>query len=485
MILPKFTFVICCLLLTGSVAHSQDVVVQPKPLLHRVDGTTIASTALDTTLPRIMQQAGVIGLSIAIINKSQTAYARVFGLKDREAKQRVDEQTVFEAASLTKPVFAYLVMQLVKEEVLALDTPLHQYLEYKDLSHDPRHKLITARMVLSHSSGLPSSRNGGQLAFVYNPGEYFNYSAEGIFYLQLVVEQLLKKKLDVIMQERVFIPLKMHRSSLVWTPAIEQNYATGYDYFEKRVQKWKPDLASVTASLHTTAGDYALFVQEIMEAKLLGKEYRDQMLKPQIPVITGDTTLYWSLGFGVDKTTRKTAYYQWGSNLGVQNFVLFYPEQQVGVVYFTNGEHGLQIKDDLLDFTIGGEYSTDKFLTYTQYNSPVRQLTKLYEQQGITAALQWYEQLRRKNARKISSRDLNELAAHVNSLARYQDVVQILSVNAKYYPQSWKTHLALAEAYVKLKDREGYSRSVINAVRYCPNPELLIAPMQQMGIKWR
>ena len=324
------------------------------------------------------------------------------------------------------------------------------------------------------------------MEFVYSPGDYFNYSAAGVFYLQLVVEHLLKQKLEVIMNERVFGPLGMTRSSLVWTPAIEKNYATGYDYVDrKRVAKWKPDKGSATASLHTTAGDYGRFLQEMMTGRLLGQEHLRQMLRPQSQVITGDSTLLWSLGFGVDRTSNQPAYYQWGSNVGVQNFVLFYPQQQLGLVYFTNGEHGLQIKDDLLALAVGGHYSIDKFLTYDQYNSLTRQLTKAYDQQGLQTALQLYAQLRQKQPVRFTNRQLDELAAHSATKGHYQDAAQILALNAAHYPQSWKTHVSLAEAYLKLGNRPGYTASLVEAVRHCPNPELLLGPLQQIGTKWR
>ena len=262
-------------LVLGSLhAQAQSTVI-------RVDRSVITTTRLDTALSTMMKRANVVGLSIAVVNQAKPVYQRALGLRDREAALGVDSNTVFEAASLTKPVFAYLVMGLVKEKLFDLDTPLYHYLEYGDIAHDSRHKLITARMVLSHSSGLPSGRSGCRLEFVYDPGTYFNYSPEGYFYLQLVVEKLLNKKLESIMQERVFEPLHMSHSSLVWTAAMEQNYTTGYDYFDKRVNRWKPDKASAMSSLQTTASDYARFMGEIMTGRLLGKDYVAKCSSPK------------------------------------------------------------------------------------------------------------------------------------------------------------------------------------------------------------
>ena len=459
---------------------------QAQPTIIRVDHSSITTSRLDTALSRIMKQANIAGLSIAVVNQAKSVYQRAFGLRDREAALRVDSNTVFEAASLTKPVFAYLIMGLVKEKLINLDTPLYRYLEYEDIAHDPRHKLITARMVLSHSSGLPSGRSGCRLEFVYDPGAYFNYSPEGYFYLQLVVEKLLNKKLDSIIKERVFEPLHMAHSSLVWTEAIEKNHTIGYDYSaEKRLNKWKPDKASAMSSLQTTAGDYAQFLGEMMTGRLLDQEYLAQMLTPQIQITKGDTTLWWSLGFGVDKTTAKPAYFQWGSNLGVQNLVVFYPRQQTGVVYLVNNEHGLQIKDDVLKLTIGGQYSTDKFLTYDQYNSLTRELVKTYDHKGLSYALALFKRFHKDASRRVTNRQLDELANYALGKDNLNDAIQMLRLNTALYPKSWKTYAALAEMYLKQHNQPHYLANLLQAIKFSSNPELLLGPLQSTGIKWR
>ena len=453
--------------------------------LRRVDRAPVSTAVLDTALPRIMREAKVVGLDIAVVDGDTIVYDRVFGLRDREAGLPADTGTVFEAASLTKPLFAYLVMSLARDGVLGLDVPLVQYLAYPDIAHDPRSKQITARMVLSHSSGLSGRRQGSRVDFVYDPGRYFNYSAEGIFYLQLVVERLLGQSLDVAMRERVFTPLAMTRSSMVWTPAIAENHATGYDYHDRRAEKWKPDKPGAAASLHTTAGDYARFLREMLTGARLGPRHLAEMLRPQVLVIPGDSSLAWSLGFGVDRTIATPAYFQWGSNLGVQNFVMLHPAQRVGVVYLANSEHGLQVKDDVVALTVGGRYSTDKLLTYDQYNSLTRALVAAYDARGLDAALAVYAERRRRDPGHMSPRWLNELAAHAVGAGRVPDAARVLALNATYYPTAWQTHVALADAYEKLGDRRRAAAAIVEAVRHCPTPELLIEPLRQLAVKWR
>ena len=470
------------------VTRPQDAPRDAAPRLRRVDRPPVSTAVLDTALPRIMREAKVVGLDIAVVNGDTTVYDRVLGLRDREAGVPADTGTVFEAASLTKPLFAYLVMGLARDGVLDLDAPLVRYLEYPDIAHDPRSRQVTARMVLSHSSGLSGNRQGSRVDFVYDPGRYFNYSAEGIFYLQLVVERLLGRSLDVAMQERVFTPLGMAHSSMVWTPAAERNHATGYDYHDQRAEKWKPDKPGAAASLHTTAGDYARFLREMLTGARLGPRWVAEMLRPQVLVIPGDSTLAWSLGFGVDRTTAAPAYFQWGSNLGVQNFVVLHPTQRVGVVYLANSEHGLQVKDDVVALTVGGRYSIDKFLTYDQCNSLTRALVAAYDARGVDAALALYGERRRRDPGDMSPRWLDELAAHAAGAGRVQglqDAARLLALNATYYPTAWQTHVALADAYAKLGDRQRAAAAVLEAVRHCPTPELLIGPLRELGVKWR
>ncbi len=156
------------------------------------------------------------------------------------------------AASISKVAFAYLAMQLVDEGKLDLDKPVYQYLpkplpdypKYSDLANDPRYKLITARMLLSHTSGFANWRwleEDRKLRIHFEPGSRYAYSGEGIGLLQLVVETITKKPLDELMQQRVFEPLGMTRTSMVWQDRFESDYANGYDEYGRSVgaHRWK------------------------------------------------------------------------------------------------------------------------------------------------------------------------------------------------------------------------------------------------------
>src|SRR5690349_17525347 len=162
-----------------------------------------------------MDTAEVTGLNLGIINDNSISYVKSYGYKNAR-KELIDTSTCFYAASLAKPLFAYIVMQLVDENVIDLDKPLYTYLDkpipgyesYKDLSGDDRWKLITARHCLSHTTGFPNWRwanpNGNEkLEIFFTPGSRYAYSGEGLVLLQFVIENITHKRLEDLAQERV------------------------------------------------------------------------------------------------------------------------------------------------------------------------------------------------------------------------------------------------------------------------------------------
>src|SRR4051812_37544471 len=137
-------------------------------------------------LPGLMAQAKVPGLAIAVIDNGRVAWTKSFGVMRVGSPEPVTETTRFEAASLSKPVTAYVALQLVDAGRLALDTPLTHYITYADLPGDPRVATMTARHVLSHTTGFPNWRRRDPLTLFFTPGERFSYSGEGYVYLQRV-----------------------------------------------------------------------------------------------------------------------------------------------------------------------------------------------------------------------------------------------------------------------------------------------------------
>ena len=160
----------------------------------------IAKDELDSFLNKKVKDLKIPGMSIAFINHGEVVHHRVMGYASKEQELPVTNTTIFEAASLSKPVFAYFVMKYVDEGKLDLDKPLYEYLPYEDIAYDERYKQITARMVLSHSSGFPNWRNNhpeNKLFIKFDPGTDYMYSGEGYMYLSKVLKHIDQTNLKI------------------------------------------------------------------------------------------------------------------------------------------------------------------------------------------------------------------------------------------------------------------------------------------------
>ena len=325
----------------------------------------------DRFMTQLIDSATIPGLSLAIIRNNKVTYSKGYGLTKADSTQPITPATIFEAASLSKPVFAYAVLQLVEQGLLDLDTPLYTYLPYPDVATDERYQKITARLVLSHQSGFPNWRKNRrlpQMAMAFTPGERFSYSGEGYVYLQKVVEKLTGQPINELMNNRVLKPLGMTNSRFIWQPDFATHVALPHDESGQIGEKYRPEQANMAYSLHTTAEDYARFIQAILTPTGLKPATIRQMLSPQSRLPTrfsGDTlsaNLYWGLGFGLEQGADDNWFWHWGDNGSFKCFVMANPVRQDAVIYFTNSANGLDITDRILAKVLGGQHPAMPFL---------------------------------------------------------------------------------------------------------------------------
>ncbi len=156
-------------------------------------------------------------VSVAIMRDGALACRRAFSVKDTGANEPVDVDTVF-AACDTKPVFAYGVVKLSETGLLNLDVPLTTYTSRRIVA-DPRIELITARHVLTHTTGFPNWRQGPDPEIQFAPGSQYQYSGEGFSYLQSVVEQITGQTFEAFMRDQMLAPLGMTSSRVSWDMA--------------------------------------------------------------------------------------------------------------------------------------------------------------------------------------------------------------------------------------------------------------------------
>ncbi len=336
-------------------------------------------------LPTWMEVAPVPGVWVTWLERGKVAWGQGFGVKHAETKQAVDGQTIFEAASLTKQLTTYVAHALRREGKLDFDKPLNDYV---DGITDPMAKTVTARHVLSHSSGFPNwrSKEGEALVPEFPPGQRYRYSGEGYVYLSRVLERVADKPFGELVQQRVFDPLGMTNSSIARLPEREKQMATGHDRrgkvrdmtdkkrfwetasgMEKPVGSWRyedieaalakaqiPALPNnmtpnAAASLCTTGPDYAKFVLHAI---------KNPDLRKQLTTIGegSDWSLGWGLGWGIERAAGHTYLWQWGDNGGYKNIVMVDPVAETGVFVFTNGDSGMRICDRVVTHATGIEH---------------------------------------------------------------------------------------------------------------------------------
>ena len=321
---------------------------------------------LERDIPELMKKDGVPGLAIAVIRAGKTAWLHGFGLKEVKTGQPVTGETVFEAASLSKPVFTYGVLKLVEQGKLGLDVPLTTYLPKPFVEGDERLAKITARIVLSHRTGFPNwPADDGSVSIYFTPGERFSYSGEGYIYLQRVVEKITGKPLNEYMTQAVFTPLGMSSSSYVWRPDFDALTATGHDSDGKPTELWKPAEALAASTLNTTAKDYALFVEAVLNGKGLKPATLREMKTPEVALDPEcricikhepkqlSKNLFWGLGWGIERKDGTDALWHWGDNGSFKGFVMAEPKMKSGVVMFANSENGLEVGKPLVDEVMG------------------------------------------------------------------------------------------------------------------------------------
>ena len=333
---------------------------------------------IDAFVNGLLPQSATPGLSLAVVRDGQVAYTQAYGCANLATGRPVTPKTVFQSASLTKPVFAYAVMKLCERGQLRLDTPLNAYAPAALVCRDVSAQRITARHALTHTSGLPNWTNGKRpMDLQFAPGESFSYSSEGYLYLQEVVERIAGLTLRDQMDQKILGPAGMRDSSMVWMPAHESVAATGYEWDCTPVELVsKPTEAGAASTLHTTAADYAMFVctllqQHGVDAFRLDYVSERMLLSPQVRL--NSSGLAWGLGWGLHLRDEGDRFWHWGDSRGFMSYVMGSRSEQAAVVIFTNGRHGLRLCHKVAEFIMGGQDPVFRWIYDVFYEGKLRE----------------------------------------------------------------------------------------------------------------
>ena len=320
-------------------------------------------------LQRMLGRQSVVGAAAALVRDDNVELA-VAGLRDSEREEPIDLQTVFNVASLTKPVVSYAVLQLANSGALDLDEPLARLIP-PPVPTDPKSKLITFRHVLSHTCGLQNLRDRDVQRMHFAPGAWFSYSSLGFAFLQSALEALTGEPLEATMQRLVFAPLGMHSSSLIWNDRFAGNIAAPHEG-TRRLDVHRPAAASASYSLFTTASDYGVFVAAVLRgARLEERTWRewltarvmvpkDEIVRLMGPPEETEPDIGWGLGWGIEPS--RDAFFQWGKMDGVRAFVMGSLAEKAGIVLLTNSNTGLRLMEPLTQEVLPGRHAAIRWL---------------------------------------------------------------------------------------------------------------------------
>ena len=367
--------------------------------INRIDGTGITVDSLQNRIKYLIKTANITGLAVSVFNNNQPIFSKTFGMADVKKKIPLEPTSVMYAASLSKLVFSYLVMQLVAEKKLDLDKPLVSYLDsalvdykmsegagYQDLKNDNRYKKITARMCLDHTTGFPNFREltpDKKLRIITDPGSRYRYSGEGIELLQFVIEKITGENYETLAEERVFKPLHMENTSQVWQQRFEDHICYGYNAKGKPYPLFKRGEANAAGSMSTTLEDFTKFYTALIQNQGITPQNFEEMTRKQVDIRSkrqfGPLTdkdgpdndaiaLGYGLGGGVFKTPYGGAFFKEGHGNGWQHYTIYYPTQKIGIIIMTNSDNGESIFKELLALAIGDVCTPWQWENYIPYD---------------------------------------------------------------------------------------------------------------------
>ena len=307
----------------------------------------------DTEIEKWLIENKVPTLGIGLINDGKLQQVKVFG----ELKKGISApyNTIFNVASLTKPITAIVTLKLVSLGKWNLDEPIYNYWIDQDIANDTNLKKLTTRHILSHQTGFTNWRGNnkdGKLHFEFEPGSKYQYSGEGLEYLRKALENKFHKTLDQLANELIFKPLQMNDTEFFWSKKTDESrFAIGYNNKAIAYETIKNKTANGADDLLTTIEDYGKFLVSVINSEGLSKKVFEDMTTNQVEPKNGK---HFGLGFEIyDFGNGEIALSHGGADNGVQTIVFIFPKSKKGILIFTNVDDGYKVYEKLLTHYLG------------------------------------------------------------------------------------------------------------------------------------
>ncbi len=361
----------------------------PEERIQRVEnGLLRANTIRGSALERLklaerMSHYKVPGVSVAVVHEGRLEWARGYGQADVESGKAVAADTVFQAASVSKPVAAMTALRLVELGKLSLDEDVNLKLRSWKVPENEFTKTekVTLRRLLSHNAGLtvhgfPGYAQGAAVPTLVQlldaqppantaaarvdktPGSGFRYAGGGYAVMQLLVEDVTGKPFDQVARELVLEPLGMRHSTYQQPLAepLARDAATAYRGDGQPVAgRWHTYPEKTAAGLWTTPADFARIIVEIQKP---GRMLRPETVRTMLTKSAGD----YGLGFGIGDTDGRASFSHGGANEGFRCQFFAYRDSGEGAMVMTNGDNGGALANEILR-AIAAEYGWVDFRT--------------------------------------------------------------------------------------------------------------------------
>lgn len=370
------------------------------PDIVRLDGTVISAAAATEMAKSTLTKHHVTGAQIVIINNDKPVWTFSSGLRTKTPDLPMESDTMTWAASITKSVFTTYAVSLAERGVIDLDKPfasqlrqpLNQYDAYKEeaslIVNDPNWSTITPRMLMSHTSGLGNfayMEPDKKMRLRFKPGTGFRYSGQGFNLVQLLIEEKMGRPITDLMEEALFQPFGMLRTSMSHKEKFLGNIADRFDANEKFIAQTRRN-ARAAGSMTSTATDLATFVIAFANGRVVPPKVVDSMLKPVIKITSlhqfpgspddpqGEESVKVGLAYGtgwglLERTQFGPAFFKEGHGDGAQTYLIYFRKSRSGMVILTNSDNGELSFRELLEGILGNTVTPWEWEGYTRKSS--------------------------------------------------------------------------------------------------------------------
>lgn len=299
---------------------------------------------------RWLKQKHIPALGVGFIKDGKIEQISVFG--EVQTNKPAPINTIWNVASMTKPITAIVALKLVNAGKWDLDEAIYKYYTDPDVANDPRAKLLTTRIILSHQTGFPNWRGDnadGKLSFEFEPGTKYQYSGEGYEYLRKALERKFKKSLERLASELIFNPLKMKDTKFIWDDKMDSTrFAKWHTEKGELYETHKNTTANAADNLLTTVEDYSKFLLHILNGAGLSDKLFKEMIAEQVRI---NDYKHFGLGWWVDESINENqdfALVHGGDDIGVHTIAFIVPKTKQALLIFTNSDNGTEAFADVL-----------------------------------------------------------------------------------------------------------------------------------------